>query len=205
MPICKPRNLKLAWSVVRESAGGAPSVSSSAVWELKGRDGQTDRLLVFSTLLQMFSLSFRVFSSGTALQFMSDDSLFLSSANRLLIQTSPPPLNPPTRAHAFQSHRWDRPKIELAAQPGEIGCQSSRLSYYPLSPAAREGATPVSMWSWSIHNHFPVTAVALSGDSPAPQTSHVRGERKNLKESLEFGMPSFWPRKAEERLRVGRV
>lgn len=116
---------------------------------------------------------------STVLHFVFDNTL-PHSANRLLILTLFP-----IRAHAFQSKRWYCPKIVLVALPGEMGCQSPCLimSYYPLCPQTGERATPVSMWSWSIHNHFPVTAMALSGDRPA---------------ILEkgFGMPSFWPRKA---------
>lgn len=107
---------------------------------------------------------------SAALHFVFDNTL-PHSANRLLIL----PLFP-IRAHAFQSNRWYCPKIVLVAPPGEMGCQSPRLimSYYPLCPQTRARATPVSMWSWSIHNHFPVTTMALSGDRPAPQSSHFR-------------------------------
>lgn len=119
---------------------------------------------------------------STALHFVFHNTL-PHSTNRLLILALFP-----IRAHAFQSNRWYCPKIVLVAVPGEIGCQSPCLimSYYPLCPQTRERATPVSMWSWSIHNHFPVTTMALSGDSPALQTSHFK---------KGFGTPSFWPRK----------
>lgn len=120
----------------------------------------------------------------SAAHFVFDNTL-PRGANRLLILASLP-----IRARAFQSNRWYCPKIVLPALPGEMGCQSPCLimSYYPLCPQTGERATPVSMWSWSIHNHFPVTAMALSGDNPAPRTSHFRKK--------EFGTPLFWPRKA---------
>lgn len=185
MPICivainahlQPRNLKLALTTVGKSTGSAPSMSSCPLREWTDGDGWIDeRMPRYACFLHLVTTVFCVIESfglphcSTTLHFVFDNTL-PRSANRLLILALLP-----IREHEFQSHTWYCPKIVLPALPGEMGCQSTCLimSYYPLCPQTGEGATPVSMWSWSIHNHFPVTAVVLSGDGPASQTSHFR-------------------------------
>lgn len=186
MPICsvainahlQPRNPKLAFDYSRKIDWRCSKYVIFSSERIVGRgwmDGWKDAStrLFSPPRYNRFCVikSFGLPHYSTALHFVFDNTL-PRGANRLLILALFP-----IRAHAFQSNRGYCPKIVLrAALPGEMGCQSPCLimSYYPLCPQTAERATPVSMWSWSIHNHFPVTAMALSGDSPAPQTSHFR-------------------------------
>lgn len=62
--------------------------------------------LIFSTSLQLFSVLSKALAHYTTAQHHT--LCFLHSTNRLLILTLFP-----VRAHSFQSHRWECPKIEL--------------------------------------------------------------------------------------------